>query len=113
MEAAIYEYQAVIIRVVDGDTAWLRVDLGFNIHHDMSVRFMGINAPETSTTEGKLVREWLTNRLPVGTTVLLRTEKDRTEKYGRYLGTLYEPPAVDVSINQVLLNIGYAVPYLP
>jgi endonuclease YncB( thermonuclease family) len=126
-----YEYQAVVVRtqitmtpagpkvteidpVHDGDTLWLRVDLGFDIHHDMSIRLNGLDAPELSTQAGKDVRAWLAAALPVGTVVILRTEKDHTEKYGRYLGTIIKPGGLGVdpvNINEALLASGQAKPY--
>ena len=93
-----YSYPAEIIRVVDGDTINVRVtladiDLGFGIHlnqtHDIKLRLAGINAPETSTKEGKTAADVLTKWLPVGGTCTVVTVKDRTEKYGRYLAWVY------------------------
>lgn len=103
-----YEYRATVIRVVDGDTVWLNVDLGFEVRRSDSFRFLGINAPETSTPEGKSARDWLTTYLPPGTVVTVRTEKDRREKYGRYLATILLNGA---DLNDLALKTGHAVPY--
>ena len=105
-----YEYEAALLRVVDGDTVWLRVDCGFDLHLDMSVRLFGINAPELITMEGKAVRAWMEKALPVGSKVMLKTYKDKREKYGRYLGTIIKDGQ---NINETLVNEGLAVRYLP
>ena len=124
-----YSYPAEIIRVVDGDTINVRVtladiDLGFGIHlnqtHDIKLRLAGINAPETSTKEGKTAADVLTKWLPVGGTCTVVTVKDRTEKYGRYLAWVYADldvkDATDspwVCVNDLLIAEGYAVFYNP
>ena len=41
-----YQYRAKVVRVVDGDTVILSVDLGFRVQHEISVRLARINAPE-------------------------------------------------------------------
>ena len=38
----------------------------FSIYHDLKVRFVGINAPEKNTQEGKDAKAWLEAQLPVG-----------------------------------------------
>lgn len=103
-----YAYRATVIRVVDGDTAWLEVDPGFDFRLRMSVRFQGINAPETYTREGQAAKAWLTAQLPIGASVVLVTEKDKREKYGRYLGVVW---IGDVCLNEVLVEQGWAVRY--
>lgn len=42
-----YEYKALITRVVDGDTFDATVDLGFDINFSIRVRLRGIDTPET------------------------------------------------------------------
>lgn len=41
-----YDYRATVIRVVDGDTADLRVDLVFDVSINSRYRLSGIDAPE-------------------------------------------------------------------
>jgi len=104
-----YEYQAKIIRVVDGDTVNVEIDLGFNINFTQPLRLHGINAPELSTDEGKVIRDILKQKIE-GKIVTIQTIKDRKEKYGRYLATLILPGFAP-DINQWLVNEGYAVLY--
>lgn len=112
-----YEYQAEVIRVVDGDTVWLDVDLGCDTHIRMSVRLIGINAPEMGNLDGVKSKRWLTERLSIcADTLVLRTYKDRKEKYGRYLGELWDSldatqdPARK-SINDQMVEAGFAEVY--
>ena len=83
-----YEYKATVIDIHDGDTIHADVDLGCDIHTRLTLRFMGINAPELSTPAGSVSRDWLVNELKDGNLVI-RTVKDRREKYGRYLAWLW------------------------
>lgn len=85
-----YQYKCTILRIVDGDTVDIRVDLGFRLAMEMRVRLFGINAPEMNVPAGKLAKEHLAELMPLGTELIVATEKDRQEKYGRYLGTFYK-----------------------
>ena len=47
-----YEYQVKeIVRVVDGDTVDVIIDLGFSLTKKERVRLAGIDAPESRTTD--------------------------------------------------------------
>lgn len=109
--AAIYEYTALIERVIDGDTVVVDVDLGFRIRQRITCRLDGINAPELRTPEGKDARDVLM-LLISGKTLAVHTIKDRTEKYGRYLLVVYLEDGVTTA-NQWMLDNGHAVPYRP
>lgn len=122
-----YEYAAQVVKVVDGDTINVEVDLGFDIDFGMPLRFAGINAPEHGTPEGDAATAYLTQLLQVmpntGTTtnfqpLTIRTVKDHKEKYGRYLAYIFvgpppggAPAPLLGSINQAMLDSGHAVPY--
>lgn len=119
---SLYWYKADVTRDVDGDTVHIDWDLGKDTHVMDTLRFMGINAPEMSTAEGKaaaaFVQNWLQER---GGHIAINTVKDRREKYGRYLAYIYDladlptEPVVDQSksLNQLLVVEGLAVPYNP
>ena len=87
-----FEYNAKLLRVVDGDTIDAMVDLGFDTWKKIRVRFYGINAPESRTrdkvekTYGILAKNFVKSYLPVGSVQVLQTEKDGTGKFGRILG---------------------------
>ncbi len=62
-----YNDEATIIKITDGDTVKLSADLGFGISAKITVRCLGINAPELNTPEGKAARDALHAKLPPGT----------------------------------------------
>lgn len=87
-----YEYSARLRRVIDGDTVSLDIDLGFGIWQmDETVRLLGINCPEMKTEAGKVARDftlhWLEER--AAKPLRIQTTRDKREKYGRMLGTIY------------------------
>jgi len=107
-----YEYKAKLLKVIDGDTIDVMIDLGFDTWIKTRLRLYGINAPESRTrdkAEKELglkakeeVREYLTKDL-----TLIVKEKG---KYGRYLAEVY-PSNKKMSINDHLLKLGLAKPY--
>ena len=103
-----YEYRAKIIEVIDGDTADVQIDMGLDIHTTQRVRLYGIDAPEKSSESGKKAKDRLTELMPVGSIVTLRTIKDRKEKFGRYLGVFLID---DLDINALMVAQEFAVPY--
>jgi len=102
-----YEYAATILRVVDGDTVHAEVDLGLDIRVRVTLRLAGINAPEIGTPEGIAAKAWLVDQLGSGSLVV-RTVKDRREKFGRYLATLLVDGR---DLNQAMIDAGHAVAY--
>ncbi len=104
-----YEYKAIVIDVHDGDSIRVDVDLGFDVAlRNIPLRLAGINAPELSTVAGKLARDYLSSCLPDGTDVVIRTQKDKKEKYGRYLATVFIDSC---NVNDLLVSSGHAVPW--
>lgn len=86
-----YEYKAKIVKVVDGDTVDIDVDLGFGIwYRNQRVRLYGIDTPESRTRDkvekqyGLMAKEFL--KAALGKESTLRTHKDATGKFGRILG---------------------------
>lgn len=112
-----YEYRARITKVTDGDTVHAALDLGCDVTTNLTLRLVGINAPEMNTDEGKAAKAWLTARLSAAQfrtgSLLVRTVKDRKEKYGRYLADLVDLDFQDTSINAEMVAAGHAVPYYP
>jgi micrococcal nuclease len=101
-----YNYKAIVNRVVDGDTVNLKIDLGFRLSYTANCRMAGINAPEMSEDAGKQSKAALMENLPVGHVVdIISTGLD---KYGR--------PIVVIKVNGTDINIkmitqGFAVKY--
>jgi micrococcal nuclease len=102
-----YEYRAVLDRVVDGDTVDLVVDLGFRTKAHHRFRLQGIDAPEprgATKTEGLAAKAWLAEALE-GKPLIIRSEK--TGKYGRWLATIWTGPNSD-DINSQMVEAGHA-----
>lgn len=88
-----YEYQCRILRVIDGDTVDIDIDLGFGVWmHRERVRLYGIDTPESRTRDleekkfGLLAKAYVRDHLPVGSIQTLITIKDGKGKFGRILG---------------------------
>lgn len=119
-----YEYQAALTNVVDGDTVDVTVDLGFRIHREIRLRLQGIDTHEIhgvsrdseeyqqGIEEKRFVEEWFQD---VGTEnltwpIVIRTEK--RGKFGRYLAEI-ERKTDEAILNEGLLaefgeEIGYS-----
>lgn len=83
-----HEYKAKLVKVVDGDTLKLDIDLGFNLWHlNQNVRLADIDAPELRTKEGKEAKAYLKKMLMKGQVLYITTEKKG--KYGRYVADVY------------------------
>ena len=102
-----YQYKAAVLKVVDGDTLHLEVELGFDVKRRDSFRLAGLNAPEMSTVEGVAAKEWLEAQLSHGV-LIITTHKDSREKFGRYLATLWIDQK---NVNTAMIEAGMAVPY--
>lgn len=106
-----YEYNAIIRSVHDGDSLRADVDCGFGVWiSDMALRLNGLDAPELGKPGGIEARDFLRSLLPIGTQVTIRTHKDQTEKYGRMLAEIWTTPDLP-TINADLISTGHAVPY--
>lgn len=105
-----YIRRATLIRIVDGDTVDVRVDLGCDINISMKVRLSGIDAPERNTEPGRAAIEWISKKIPMRADLMVKTIKDRKEKYGRYLADIFLV-GDDVSINQKMIEAGHARVY--
>lgn len=49
-----YTYAADVLRVIDGDTLEVRVDLGFRVYVVERIRLRGVDAPERNTSAGRV-----------------------------------------------------------
>ena len=102
-----YEYTAKIDDVHDGDTCTATMDLGFHVSIQLPLRLLGINAPELSQPTGSAAMDHLKAMID-GKTVTVKTQKDKQEKYGRYLATIYVGGDA-VSVNEKMVRDGHAV----
>jgi len=120
-----HEYRVNIVKVVDGDTVDVDIDLGFGIWmRNERVRLFGIDTPESRTRDleekkyGLAAKEYLKDKLASGQPIL-KTFKDGVGKYGRILGEFWveemaeesEHVSVKTNINQMMIEEHHAAPY--
>tara|TARA_R100000781_G_scaffold113254_1_gene81406 strand:- start:1058 stop:1459 length:402 start_codon:yes stop_codon:yes gene_type:complete len=110
-----YEYKVKeVVKVVDGDTIDVVIDLGFDLSKKERVRLAGIDTPESRTRDldekklGLEAKEYLSKNLTNAKQLMISTEKDG--KYGRMLGTIHINDDI-VSMNQQMIDKGYAWEY--
>ena len=109
-----YEYAVKeFVKIVDGDTVDIVLDLGFEVYRKERIRINRIDTPESNSKnelEKKLgleaknyVSMWLINQKKVK----IKTLKD--DKYGRLLGEFYGDN--NVCLSDLLIEQGYAWAY--
>ncbi len=108
-----YEYKIKeVVKVVDGDTVDILIDLGFDLTKKERVRLTGIDTPESRTKDleekklGLEAKDFLERRLSECDKLWVATEKDG--KYGRMLGTIW---CGVMNINEEMVSRGYAWEY--
>ena len=116
-----YEYRCKVLRVVDGDTVDVDIDLGFGIVlKDERVRIMGIDTPESRTRDKveKLfglaskarLKELVGGRSgPILKTQINKKGEDMKGKFGRILGDFETEDGRMVT--DILVEEGHAVAY--
>jgi len=111
-----YTYKAEVVRVIDGDSVVLNIDLGFGTWlNKQSVRLAGVDAPESRTKDlvekqfGNLSKQRVISLLPVGSSVLIRTYRNKGGKYGRMLVEIITEE--ELNINDTLIEERLAVYY--
>lgn len=108
-----YQYHATVLRIVDGDTVELNIDLGMKIFYKSLCRLSGINSPELNSPDETVraaaisAKLYLANILLLNSVVLL--DSKGLDKYGRPLGVI--TTSLGVNINNAMLASGNAVVY--
>ena len=114
-----YEYRCKVLKVVDGDTVDVDIDLGFGTWiHNERVRIMGIDTPESRTSNdiekkfGLAAKHRLQELL--GETAILKTQidkkgEDMKGKFGRILGNFKTEDGRICA--KILCEEGHAVAY--
>lgn len=118
MSAHTWRVPATVVRVVDGDTLALRLDLGWHIYLDARCRLIGCNAPEMVTDEGKAARAWVVDMLHglgadmQGAGAEVTFISHALDKYGRPLGQVLitTPQGDTIDLGGQLIAAGHAVP---
>tara|TARA_R110002072_G_scaffold271290_1_gene431274 strand:+ start:340 stop:675 length:336 start_codon:yes stop_codon:yes gene_type:complete len=108
-----YKYQALCVKIIDGDTIDAFVDLGFDLWIRKRIRLFGIDTPETRTKDLKEKQKGIAAKGFLKQTL----EKNNYEfillshgvgKYGRCLGELFID---DINVNKLLIKEGHAKKY--
>jgi len=110
-----------IVKVLDGDTIDVIIDLGFDLYKKERVRVAGVDTPEKRTRDleekalGLDATRWLKEKLEGAISgdddLVIRTELvGGVGKYGRLLGWLYIGDA-ELSLNEAMITEGYAWAY--
>ena len=120
-----YEYNALVDRVVDGDTIDVTIDLGFKVWKKMRVRMEGINTPESRTRDLKEKKRGLAAKDRLIEILKFNDNKcilkvSGVGKYGRSLATVLvnslsplngEDGVTLIDVNKQLIEEGHAVEY--
>jgi len=119
-----YEYNCKIVKVVDGDTVDVDIDLGFGMWlRNERVRVHGIDTPESRTRDkvekvfGLAAKRFVQQVLPKGSSQTLVTEKPGDEskgKFGRILGKfkIYDAKTDRWDfMGNIMIREGHAVAY--
>ena len=114
-----YEYRCKIVKIIDGDTVDVDIDLGFGVWmHKERIRLYGIDTPESRTRDldekkyGLIAKGWIEKFMPVGSMQTLITQKDKSGKFGRILGKFrVNDGHYDVILNDWMISNHHAVAY--
>lgn len=113
-----FEYNCKLIKVIDGDTVDVDIDLGFGVWlRNQRIRMYGIDTPESRTRDldekkyGLAAKAFLTEMLD-DSHLILKTHKDERGKFGRILGEIWRTTNfADQSINNYMIEKHHAVAY--
>ena len=114
-----YEYRCKIVKIIDGDTVDVDIDLGFGVWmHKERIRLYGIATPESRTRDldekkyGLIAKGWIEKFMPVGSMQTLITQKDKSGKFGRILGKFrVNDGHYDIILNDWMISNHHAVAY--
>lgn len=104
-----YRYHCNLIRVIDGDTIVVEIDLGLRVWTRQTIRLAGIDAPEPrgeSKEKGKEASAHLSALINNCRQLVIHTEK--SGKYGRWLGVLFRDNE-SMAVNHLMVQDGHAV----
>ena len=112
-----YKYNATLLRVVDGDTADVMIDLGFNTWAKKRLRFKGVDTWEKRTrnleekAKGILASEFTKEHMELNEGKFV-IQSYGTGKYGRVLAEIFvKLNGEETSLNKLLIENGHAYVY--
>ena len=120
-----YEYNAIVDKVVDGDTIDCTIDLGFKTWKKVRVRMEGINTPESRTRDLKEKERGLAAKARLEEILNFNDNKcilhiSGLGKFGRALASVFvdslspiegEDGITLINVNKQLIEEGHAVEY--
>jgi endonuclease YncB( thermonuclease family) len=83
-----YVRKATPIRVIDGDTFEMRIDLGYGVEGRFRIRLRGFDAAELSSDEGPHARKWAEELLTQAMAITVHSAKD-TRSFERWVADIY------------------------
>lgn len=107
-----YLYSGTVIKVIDGDTIDVRVDLGFSVFTETRFRLFGIDTPEKTSKVANIkeiaiaATNFIKNAIEGKKITIESVEKD---KYGRWLAKVHLTSGP--TINEQLISLGLAKAY--
>ena len=116
----LFTYVAMVEKVIDGDTLLVSFDFQGPASVSQKLRLRGIDCPELDTEEGRRAKRFVESRLKDCDFIIVKTYKDRTDRFDRYLADIFCLPGVNdpalvaaegAYLNQELLNERLAVMY--
>ena len=114
-----YTYSAKLIRVIDGDTVDVDIDLGFDLSIRQRLKLFGVDTPDSRSADpavkqkGLEAKQRLTEVLP--REFKITTILNKRGKYGRVLGTVFvkdRDTGGEINVNDLMVKEGHAVKYL-
>lgn len=96
-----YFYFFEVSRVLDGDTFTARIDLGFRLHMDATIRLLGIDSAPATTSSGVAASRFAQQFFDSGGKFIL--ESCGWDSFGRVLGRAWRANSTDC-LNVLLVN---------
>jgi len=98
-----YVRNAKLHRVIDGDTFWLFVDLGYYSVSAVKVRLRGIDCPELNTDKGRAAKAFVEKTLGEAGAITIMSFKDE-HSFDRWVCDVYVD---DRPLAQLLREAGH------
>jgi micrococcal nuclease len=110
-----YKYKAKLLRVIDGDTADVMIDLGFDVWTKQRLRFKGVDTWEKRTRNKAekvkgLAASAFTKEHLERNNGIFTIQSHGVGKYGRVLAEIFIE-GEEKSLNQLLIENGHAYTY--
>lgn len=106
-KADLFTYPAAVLKVVDGDTLWVKIYLRPRQWVKQKLRLRDLDCPELSTAEGRAAHRFTADLVARATAVTVCTTKP--DKYDRYLADVFlATEDGEILLNNALLAAGHA-----